>query len=99
MGITKNTDAGGRGFFVGQSDPAKNLGQPHEEGQKITRRKTWTAAEIARLAENVLGCVTGLILVGALIAREAVRRGWVRFSVSAGVIPLEKRTDDKGKAA
>lgn len=51
------------------------------------------------IAETIVGCVTGLALVAALCAREAVRRGWVRFSVSAGVIPLDKRTDEKGRAA
>lgn len=45
------------------------------------------------IAETVIGCVTGLSLVAALCAREAVRRGWVRFSVSAAVIPLDKRTE------
>ena len=51
------------------------------------------------IAETIVGCVTGLSLVAALCAREAIRRGWVRFSVSAGVIPLDKRTDEKGRPA
>ena len=45
----------------------------------------------AEITETVIGCVTGLSLIGALIAREAVKRGWVRFSVSLGVVPLDKR--------
>ena len=45
------------------------------------------------------GTAAIVALVGALVAREAVKRGWVRFSVSVGVIPLDKRTDEKGKAA
>jgi hypothetical protein len=50
-----------------------------------------TGPEIARLAETILGCVTGLSLVVALIAREAIKQGWVRLTISFGVIPLEKR--------
>jgi hypothetical protein len=50
-----------------------------------------TAAEIARLAENALACVTGLVLVGALMVCAAVKCGWVRFSLSFAVIPLERR--------
>ena len=43
------------------------------------------------ITETVVGCATGLSLVGALIAREALKHDWVRFSFSIRVIPLEKR--------
>lgn len=52
-----------------------------------------TGPELARLAETVLGCVTGLLLLAALIGREAVKHDWVRFSFSIRVIPLEKRRE------
>lgn len=45
------------------------------------------------IVETVVGCIALLGLVYALIVREAVKRGWVRFSVSLGVIPLDKRTE------
>ena len=51
------------------------------------------------IAETVVGCVTGLSLVGALIAREAVKHDWVRFSFSIRVIPLEKRGEAPQAAA
>ena len=43
------------------------------------------------IVETAIGCATGLTLVSALCAREAVKRGWVRFSLSFAVIPLERR--------
>ena len=43
------------------------------------------------IAETVVGCVTGLTLLLVLVGREFVKRGWVRFSLSFAVIPLEKR--------
>lgn len=43
------------------------------------------------IAETVVGCVTGLSVLGGLIGREAVKRGYVRFSLSFAVVPLEKR--------
>ena len=48
------------------------------------------------IAETVVGCVAGLALIGALIAREFVKRGWVRFSLSVAVVPLEKRGQAPG---
>lgn len=45
------------------------------------------------IAETIVTAGAFLLLVAALIAREAVKRGWVRFSVSLGVIPLDKRTE------
>ena len=78
--------------------PASRPAHPRPRRRQVRGREV-TAAEIARLAENILGCVTGLTVLGALCAREAVKRGWVRFSVSAAVIPLDKRTDEKGRTA
>ena len=43
------------------------------------------------IAETVVGCVTGLSVLGCLIGREAVKRGYVRFSLSFAVVPPEKR--------
>lgn len=46
-----------------------------------------------QIVETVIGCAAFLSLVAALIAREAVKRGWVRFSLSFAVIPLDKRVE------
>ena len=43
------------------------------------------------ITETALGAVTFLSLTSILCAREAIKRGWVRFSLSLAVVALEKR--------
>ena len=44
------------------------------------------------IVETVIGAGTGLAFTAILCGREAVKRGWVRFSLALAVVPLEKRT-------
>jgi hypothetical protein len=43
------------------------------------------------ITETVVGAVTFLTLTSILCAREAIKRGWVKFSLSMSVVPLDKR--------